>query len=107
MAGGSALDACLKSDFVEEVRVVTRRPMPGAGKMRVIVHEDYLDYSAITETFQGIDHCLFCLGVSVHVNTSEEHARFSVGGGDKGKCSLVIGVDTGDRRAFETPGITN
>ncbi len=77
MAGGSVLNACLKSDFVEEVRVVTRRPMPGAGKMRVIVHQDYLDYAAITEAFQGIDLCLFCLGVSVHINT------------------------------FETPGITN
>ena len=75
MAGGSVLEACLLSDFVEEVRVIARRPMPTAGKMKVILHQDYLDYSAIPEAFRDIDLCLFCLGVSVTQTSGEEEYR--------------------------------
>lgn len=75
MAGGSVLDACLKSDFVAEVRVITRRSMPVVGKLKVILHQNYLDYTAIAEAFQGVDLCLFCLGVSVTQTSGEEEYR--------------------------------
>jgi uncharacterized protein YbjT (DUF2867 family) len=64
-AGGSVLRACLASDAVAEVRAVTRRP-PSVShdKLRIVIHDDFLEYSKIAETFAGVDACLFCLGVS-------------------------------------------
>ncbi|HEU4890527.1 MAG TPA: NAD(P)H-binding protein [Vicinamibacterales bacterium] len=65
-AGGAVLKACLADPGVTEVRAVTRRtPAATHPKLRVVPHQDYLDYSPIRAAFQGVDTCLFCLGISV------------------------------------------
>ena len=75
-AGGSVLQACLDSPAVEEVRAVVRRPLERTHpKLRVFVHGDYLDYSAVTEAFTGADACFFCLGISVSQVSGEEEYR--------------------------------
>ena len=64
-AGGSVLRVCLESPAVEEVRAIVRRPLDLAhGKLRVFVHGDYLDFSAVEEAFVNVDACLYCLGIS-------------------------------------------
>ena len=75
-AGGSVLRVCLDSPVVEEVRAVVRRP-PGVthGKLRVIVHGDYLDYTAVEDAFSGVDVCFWCLGISVNQVSGEEEYR--------------------------------
>ena len=64
-AGGSVLNACLAAPAVDEVRTLTRRaiarPHP---KLRAIEHADFLDYAPVAEAFDGLDACLFCLGIS-------------------------------------------
>jgi uncharacterized protein YbjT (DUF2867 family) len=75
-AGGSVLQICLDSPAVEEVRAVVRRPLERTHpKLRVFVHGDYLDYSAIPEAFTGADACFFCLGISVSQVSGEEEYR--------------------------------
>jgi len=78
-AGGSVLRACLASPAVEEVRAVARRPLSLAGeKLRVFVHDDYLDYSRIADAFAGVDACLFCLGISAtQVSGEAEYRRIT------------------------------
>lgn len=72
-AGGSVLRACLSSPAVEEVRAIVRRPLSLAhGKLRVFVHGDFLDYAAVEEAFDGVDACLYCLGISVSQVSGEE-----------------------------------
>ena len=57
-------DAC--PPHVTEVRAVVRRPLDVAhDKLRVVIHRDFLDYGAVAEAFDGIDACLWCLGISV------------------------------------------
>lgn len=75
-AGGSVLRVCLASPDVEEVRAIVRRP-PGLAhdKLRVFVHGDYLDYTAVEEAFAGADACFFCLGISVSQVSGEEEYR--------------------------------
>ena len=52
-AGGSVLNVCLEAPVVDEVQVVTRRPLTKAhAKLRVITHSDFLDYSAVTNAFE-------------------------------------------------------
>ncbi len=76
-AGGSVLQACLAASKggnegnggnggdVEEVRAVVRRPLRiDHPRLRVTVHGDYLDYAPIAEVFDGVDACLWCLGIS-------------------------------------------
>jgi uncharacterized protein YbjT (DUF2867 family) len=66
LAGGGVLRACLAAPDVSEVRAVVRRSTGVRdSKLREIVHDNYLDYSAIAEAFAGIDACFFCLGISV------------------------------------------
>jgi len=66
LAGGGVLRACLAAPAVGEVRAVVRR-FTGVRdpNLREIIHDNYLDYSAIADAFAGVDACLFCLGVSV------------------------------------------
>ena len=64
-AGGSVLRFCLGASEVREVRAVVRRPPRVThDKLRVVVHEDFLDYSTGAPAFEGVDTCFFCLGVS-------------------------------------------
>jgi uncharacterized protein YbjT (DUF2867 family) len=75
-AGGSVLRACLASPVVREARAIVRRPLelahPG---LRVFVHGDFLDYAPVAEAFDGVDACLWCLGISVRQTSGETEYR--------------------------------
>ena len=75
MVGQGVLRECLLDPGVETVLAVGRSP---AGqrhvKLREIVHQDFLDYSAIESQLAGFDACFFCLGVS-SVGMNEERYR--------------------------------
>src|SRR6185436_17796068 len=78
-AGGGVLQACLHAPEVEEVRAVVRRSLDKIhGKLRGVVHGDYLDYSAVAEAFAGVDAGLFCLGTSAtQVSGEAEYRRIT------------------------------
>jgi uncharacterized protein YbjT (DUF2867 family) len=68
MVGQGVLRECLSDPEVEHVLAVVR-PGPAGElseheKLRVLRHEDFYDYSKITDELAGYDACLFCLGVS-------------------------------------------
>jgi uncharacterized protein YbjT (DUF2867 family) len=64
-AGSGVVKACLDHPAVAEVRVMTRRRL---GKDHVklveVLHDDFLDYSAVEDHLSGLDACFWCLGVS-------------------------------------------
>jgi uncharacterized protein YbjT (DUF2867 family) len=65
MVGQGALRECLLDPAVEKVLAVGRRATGQRhDKLREIVHEDFLDFSAIEDELAGYDACLYCLGVS-------------------------------------------
>jgi uncharacterized protein YbjT (DUF2867 family) len=75
MVGQGVLRECLLDADVESVLVVGRSPTGQRhGKLREIVHDDFLDYTAIESEFTGYDACFFCLGVS-SVGMNEERYR--------------------------------
>ena len=66
LAGGGVLRASLAAPDVSEVRAVVRRSTGVRDpKLREVIHDNYLDYSAIADAFAGVDACFFCLGASV------------------------------------------
>ena len=75
-AGGSVLRVCLSTPEVTAVRAVLRRP-PAVShdKLHVLVHTDFLDYTAIESAFVDVDACFFCLGISVSQVSGEEEYR--------------------------------
>ena len=65
MVGQGVLRECLLDVDVESVLVIGRSPAGQRhAKLREIVHDDFLDYSAIESELRGYDACFFCLGVS-------------------------------------------
>lgn len=77
-AGGAVLRGCLEAPSVEEVRVITRRPLKiNHPKLRVHLHDDFVNYTAVADAFTGVDACLFCLGVSSTQVSGAEYKRIS------------------------------
>ena len=75
MVGQGCLRECLLDPDVETVLAVGRSPTGQQhGKLREIVHGNFLDYSAIESQLAGFDACFFCLGVS-SVGMGEERYR--------------------------------
>ncbi|HWP98809.1 MAG TPA: NAD(P)H-binding protein [Syntrophomonadaceae bacterium] len=76
MVGQGVLRECLLDSDVENVLAVGRTPTGlQHEKLREIIHQDFLDYSAIGDQFSGYDTCFFCLGVS-SAGMSEENYHF-------------------------------
>src|SRR5258708_35510410 len=75
MVGQGVLRECLLDADVETVLAVGRSPTGVQNaKLREIVHDNFLDFSAILSQLAGYDACFFCLGVS-SVGMSEERYR--------------------------------
>jgi uncharacterized protein YbjT (DUF2867 family) len=65
MVGQGVLRECLLDAGVESVLAVGRSPAGRQhAKLREIVHDNFIDYSAIESQLAGYDACFFCLGVS-------------------------------------------
>ncbi len=77
-AGGSVLRTCFSSPAVKEIRAITRRPLRFTHKkLRVFIHNDYLDYAPVEEAFVDVDACLFCLGISATQVSGAEYRRIT------------------------------
>lgn len=69
-AGDGILKAALASPDIRKIHVITRRATPrieqgiAAGKVRMTLHADYLDYSAIEDQIAGVDAVYWALGTS-------------------------------------------
>ena len=76
-AGDGVLKAALADPGVETIHVITRRITPrmeqGAeqGKVKIAVHRDYLDYSAVRDMLTHVDAVYWALGTS-SVGVDEE-----------------------------------
>jgi uncharacterized protein YbjT (DUF2867 family) len=75
MVGQGVLRECLLDASVACVLAIGRSPTGQRhAKLREIVHDNFLDYSAIESELAGYDACFFCLGVS-SVGMNEERYR--------------------------------
>ena len=75
MVGQGVLRECLLDPGVESVLVVGRSTTGQRhAKLREIVRDNFLDFSAIESELSGFDACFFCLGVS-SIGMNEERYR--------------------------------
>ncbi|KAJ3040350.1 hypothetical protein HDV00_011006 [Rhizophlyctis rosea] len=74
MTGGTVLRQCLSHPSIEEVTVLTRRPLPDIGaspKLHVILHQDFTDYAAVMDRLTG------CLGGKFETQSEEDFTRMA------------------------------
>ncbi|MHB0771385.1 Rossmann-fold NAD(P)-binding domain-containing protein [Bradyrhizobium sp. 5.13L] len=75
MVGQGVLRECLLDPGIGHVLVVGRSPTGVRNaKLTEIIHDDFMDYSAIESQLTGFDACFFCLGVS-SIGMNEERYR--------------------------------
>lgn len=75
MVGQGVLRECLVDPGIARVLVVGRSPTGVHDpNLAEIIHDDFLNYSAIEAQLTGYDACFFCLGVS-SIGMSEERYR--------------------------------
>ena len=69
-AGDGILYAALASSDVAKIHVITRRATPrieqgvASGKVRMTLHQDYLDYSAVLAQIAEVDAVYWAIGIS-------------------------------------------
>jgi len=75
MIGKGVLLECLADNNVEKVLAISRKPVNvGHDKLKVIIHDNFFDFSALKDQLKPYDTCLFCLGIS-SVGLSEDRYR--------------------------------
>lgn len=78
MVGQGALRESLRDPGVQSVLSIVRTASGRQQqKLREITHQDFLDFTSLENELQGLDACLFCLGVSSAGMTEAAYARVS------------------------------
>jgi len=78
MIGEGTLIECLEDERVERVLIVVRRPTGRTHpKLTELIHQDFLDYSAVEEQLTGYDACLYCLGISAGGMSEADYRRIT------------------------------
>ena len=78
MVGGEALGLLLEEPAVERVTVIGRRPTGIAHeKLREIIHEDFEEFSSLSDVLEGQDAALFCLGAYTGAVPDEQFRRIT------------------------------
>lgn len=79
-AGDGLLKALLNNPTVETIHVITRRSTPridagvNTGKVEVILHRDYLDYTPLEGLLSEVDAVFWALGTSASNVSKEEYS---------------------------------
>lgn len=78
MIGKGVLLECLESPQVDAVLAIGRSSCGVIhAKLTEVLHDDFLDYSAIAQQMKGYDACYFCLGISAGGMTEEKYTRIT------------------------------
>ncbi len=63
--GGEVVREAIKDPAFDEVAAVVRRPLDiEHPKLKIVQHQNYLDYSNLKEIFKNSNACIWCLGIS-------------------------------------------
>ena len=76
MVGRGTLRECLRDPQVEGILSVVRSPGGKQHeKLREVVHQNLLDFTAIENELAGLDACIYCIGVASTAMTEDAYAR--------------------------------
>ena len=79
MIGKLVLEHCLLRDDVQTITSITRKPMGiSHSKLKEVVHNNFLDFTAIEDAFTNQDICFFCIGVYTGAVPRDEFKKITV-----------------------------
>jgi uncharacterized protein YbjT (DUF2867 family) len=79
MVGQGVLRECLLDPDVEGILAISRTPLSQSHeKLRVLIHADFTDFTAIESELWGYDACLYCVGVTAVGTTEEAYRRVTL-----------------------------
>ena len=65
MVGKGVLLECLESPEILEVLIINRNPLGMSHpKLKEIIHQNFFDFTTLTDELKSYDACYFCMGVS-------------------------------------------
>ena len=65
MVGSEVVRQAILDSEIEEIIALARKPLAFQHpKLKVILHQNFLDYAGLTEMLRDMDACLWCLGIS-------------------------------------------
>lgn len=75
LVGAEVLRQAILDDQIQEVTAIVRKPLDiSHPKIKTVLHQDFTDYSDLSELFKNYDACAWCLGISQsQVNKEEYH----------------------------------
>lgn len=78
MVGKGVLLECLDHTEIKEVLVIGRNTVGiKHPKLKELIHQDFTDFTAVSNQLTGYDACFFCLGVSAAGLKEEQYKRIT------------------------------
>lgn len=74
LVGAEVLRQAIADNRIEEVTAIVRKPLEITHpKIKTVLHQDFTDYSNLSELFKKHDACAWCLGISQSQVNKEEY----------------------------------
>jgi len=78
LAGAEVVRQAILDKNIETITALVRRPLNIEDpKLKTIFHQDFSDYSGLSEIFKNQDACLWCLGISQTQVDEAEYIRIT------------------------------
>ena len=78
MIGEGVLYECLHCPEVEKILVISRQPCGYSHpKLTEIIHDNFFDFSSLTDHLKGYHACYFCLGVTSAGKNEADYTRLT------------------------------
>jgi len=74
LVGAEVLRQAILDKEIKEITAIVRKPLEIEDpKIKTIIHQNFLDYSNLSEVFKNHDACLWCLGISQTQVSKEQY----------------------------------
>lgn len=74
MVGAEVIRQAILDKDIEEITAIVRKPLSITHpKLKTVIHNNFLDYSELSDVFKANDACIWCLGISQSQVNKEEY----------------------------------
>ncbi len=78
LAGSEVVRQAILDEGISEITALVRRPLPiQHPKLKIVLHDNYRDYSSLSPLFAANDACVWCLGISQTQVTQDEYIKIT------------------------------
>lgn len=78
MVGSEVLQQAIADNDITEITVLVRNPVNVIHpKLKILFHQNFLDYSDCIEAFKETDAVIWCLGISQNLVSKEEYIKIT------------------------------